>query len=72
DVAKNTNVAKTATEDRISMITQLISENNYISRKEIADKLNVSQKTIERLLAENTDLIKHEGPKNGGYWVIKK
>ena len=54
------------------MITQLISENNYISRKEIADKLNVSQKTIERLLAENTDLIKHEGPKNGGYWVIKK
>lgn len=38
----------------------------------IANKINLSSRTIQRDLTRLKDLnvIKHEGPDNGGYWVV--
>ena len=68
NVAKN--VAKNVTE-RQTLILNIITETPQITRAEIADKIGVNIKTIERDLASMTNYVRYVGPKKGGYWEIK-
>ena len=88
DVAKNVaqnddeNVAQNVGENvaqndkkylmRRDAILALIKDNKSITRQEIATKLNVNKKTIERMLATMNDIVTYEGSSKQGYWVIKK
>ncbi len=58
---------------RINKILELIKENKFITIKELADKLNVSEKTIKRDLdkLKKDKALKRIG-KKGGYWEIIK
>lgn len=51
------------------LICKLVKENPKISRKEMADQLKVSIKTIERTIQEINNL-KYVGHAPHGYWVI--
>ena len=58
---------------RVNKIFELIKENKFITIKELAHNLNVSEKTIKRDL----DKLKKENilkriDKKGGYWEIIK
>lgn len=57
---------------RGKLVLSLIQENPSISRREIAERLNLTDKqirtTIENL--KNRYIIYHEGPNKGGKWVI--
>ena len=59
-------------EQRIESVLSMVKENPSISRKKIAERLNISEKQVR--LAIDTlkirNLIHHEGPNNGGTWVI--
>jgi Fic family protein len=57
---------------RVKKILELIKENKFITIKELADKLNVSEKTIKRDLdkLKKENILKRIG-KKGGYWKIK-
>ncbi len=57
---------------RIDAILSLIKENSFITIKELADKLNVSEKTIKRDLnkLKKENVLKRIGRK-GGYWEIQ-
>ena len=58
---------------RVNKILELIKENKFITIKELADKLNVSEKTIKRDLdkLKKENILKRIG-KKGGYWEIIK
>lgn len=58
--------------DNEKKIVELIIENNKYSAKEIAHKLQLSQRTIQRYLKQlqEKDLIKRIGSAKGGYWEI--
>ena len=58
---------------RINKILEFIKENKFITIKELADKLNVSEKTIKRDLdkLKKDNALKRIG-KKGGYWEIIK
>ena len=49
-------------------------ENKNISAEFLKDLTGVTLKTIEFHLRnlKQEGLIEHIGPKNGGYWVVKK
>lgn len=66
-VAKN--VAKNFT-DRQTLILNIITETPQITRAEIADKIGVNVKTIERELGSLTNYVRYVGPKKGGQWEI--
>ncbi len=53
---------------------KFIEENAEISAKEIAIKLNVTERTVERDIEKlrKTDRIKRIGADKGGYWLITK
>ena len=57
---------------RVNKILELITENKFITIKELAHKLNVSEKTIKRDLdkLKKENILKRIG-KKGGYWNIK-
>lgn len=59
-------------EQRIESVLSMVKENPSISRKKIAERLNISEKQVR--LAIDTlkirNIIHHEGPNNGGTWVI--
>ena len=57
-------------EMRKQMILELIKSDKNITQQQMAERLNVNKKTIERMLALMTDSVKHQGPKNGGCWVV--
>jgi ATP-dependent DNA helicase RecG len=59
--------------DRKDQIIILIKENNSISTSEIANKLNVSKRTILREidLLKIAGIIKREGKEKTGYWLLK-
>ena len=57
---------------RRDAILALIKDNQSITRQEMATKLNVNKKTIERMLATMTDIVTYEGSSKQGYWAIKK
>jgi ATP-dependent DNA helicase RecG len=52
-------------------ILQMISENNKVTKKEIAQSLGVSEKTIERHM-KDMDNIEYVGRGYSGYWHIKE
>ena len=58
---------------RVNKILELIKENKFITIKELAHKLNVSEKTIKRDLdkLKKENILKRIG-KKGGYWEIIK
>ena len=65
------NVAQNvAQNDRRSAIIKCIKENPYISRAKIAYILGVSVKTVERDIAEMSDMISYIGSAKNGYWQI--
>ena len=47
-------------------------ENPYISAREIAEIIDISERKTETNIAKlkNMDLIKRIGPAKGGYWKI--
>ena len=57
---------------RVNKILELIKENKFITIKELAHKLKVSEKTIKRDLdkLKKENILKRIG-KKGGYWKIK-
>lgn len=55
---------------RQNAILDLIRSNPTISMMEMSSILNVSISTIEREIPKMSLLIRHIGPKNGGYWEI--
>ncbi len=52
-----------------SRILQMISENNRISRKEMAKTLSVSERTIQRIL-NTMPLVRYAGSGNNGHWEL--
>jgi len=58
---------------RVNKIFELIKENKFITIKELAHNLNVSEKTIKRDLdkLKKENILKRIG-KKGGYWEIIK
>lgn len=49
-----------------------IVENKYITASELAEKLDVSSRTVENYIIKlkDADIIERKGPKLGGYWEI--
>lgn len=56
---------------RASQILDLIKENQNITRKEIAAKLNFSVATIRRELIKMKDVVSYVGSSKAGHWEIK-
>lgn len=69
DVAQNVS-QNVVQNDRHVAIIECIKENPQISRSQIAKKLGVSLKTVERDIAEMGDLIRYEGSAKGGHWSV--
>ena len=51
-------------------IIKLVKENPGISIPEMADKLDSSVRTIKRDIEELNKILIHEGPSNGGRWIL--
>ena len=56
--------------ERQTLILNIITETPQITRAEIADKIGVNVKTIERELASLTNYVRYVGPKKGGHWEV--
>lgn len=59
-------------EQRIESVLSIIKKNPAISRKKLAEQLNISEKQVRLALdaLKIRNIIHHEGPNNGGTWVI--
>ena len=59
---------------RTDLILDVIRENNAVSLKELAQKIGVASKTIQRDLGQlkSENVIRRVGPDKGGYWQIMK
>lgn len=70
----NVNVAQNVAQNinRHQAIVEMITENDCITRKQMAENLGVSKKTIERLLTEMKNIVKYEGSSKNGHWIILK
>jgi len=55
---------------RQRQMLDLIRDNQNISMAEMAINVGVSLSTIERMIAKMGTVLRHVGPKNGGYWEI--
>ena len=76
---KNANVQEKVHENvheksRTDLILDVIRENNAVSLKELAQKIGVASKTIQRDLGrlKSENVIRRIGPDKGGYWQIMK
>ena len=67
-------VVKDVVENRITVILDLIRINNTISTAQIAQKLNITERTVQRDIEKlkTSGLILRIGPNKGGYWKIMK
>ena len=56
----------------VKMVLQIITENPYLSKEKIAQKIGMSRATVTRALSKMVDsgIIKRMGPPKGGYWKI--
>ena len=54
------------------MIRKSVVDGVVETANSIANKINLSSRTIQRDLTrlKGLNVIKHEGPDNGGYWVV--
>lgn len=69
----NTSTNKSAKrKKRQQGIISLIKQNPQITAEEIAEQLDVHERTIRRDLEELKDLIEYVGPTKGGYWKLVK
>lgn len=53
-------------------IIGLILQNSNVTMEEMAEKLNVHERTIKRDIEELKNVIEHVGPTKSGHWVILK
>lgn len=75
DVGKNVgkNVGKDVGNnltERQHRILDLVTNNPTVSMAEMAKTIGVTTRTIEREIPKMEFIIRHVGPKNGGYWEI--
>ena len=54
-----------------TQIIFLIKENNKLTRKQIASKLSISIRTVQRII-DSMDELEYIGSGRGGQWVIKE
>ena len=59
---------------RTDLILDVIRENNAVSLRELAHKIGVASKTVQRDLdrLKRDKIIRRVGPDKGGYWQIVK
>ena len=59
-------------EERVKTVPEMIRQNPYISRGEIASNLGISEMQVRTAidLLKSRKAIHHEGAAKGGYWVI--
>lgn len=57
------------TQQKIEVLISLIKDNNKITRKELAEKIGVSVRTLQRILNETSN-IKYDGVGKFGHWEI--
>lgn len=52
----------------------LIINNNVITIKELSERLNVTSRHCERIIAELKEkgLLRREGSRKSGYWVVTR
>ena len=76
DVVDNVvdNVADNVVDEKLKKIIELIIIDNKISANSIADKLNISSRTVQRDLKKLRELniIKRIGSDKGGHWEVIK
>jgi len=72
DMSSN-NVANADTDKIIEKICEFISENPNITLNELADKIGVTKRTIERNIQklQNEGIIERIGSRKNGIWKIK-
>lgn len=63
------NEAKSDAKNLEQFLIELITNNNKVSKIEMAKLSSKSKSTIERTLKKSSKIV-HFGPKNGGYWKI--
>lgn len=56
--------------ERQKEIISLIKTTPSISLDEIAKKLKLGSRTVDREMKKLSDIIKRVGPRNGGYWEV--
>jgi len=66
------NVPENVPERRIENIKELMRKNNKITITQIAERLNVNEKTIKRDIdkLKELEIIKRIGPDKGGHWEV--
>lgn len=73
---KNEELSKVeeTTQKTTQKILDSIKENKYISRKELAEKIGITEDGIKFQLnnLKKKRLLKRIGPDKGGYWKIKE
>lgn len=67
------NVPNSGLTERQNNILEQIKNNNSVTSKELAEKLNVSEKTIKRDIADlkQKGILTSSGKTNNGIWIIK-
>lgn len=67
------NVPNSGLTERQNNILEQIKNNNSVTSKELAEKLNVSEKTIKRDIADlkQKGILTSSGKTNSGIWIIK-
>ncbi|MBQ8803126.1 MAG: HTH domain-containing protein [Tyzzerella sp.] len=53
-------------------IIGLIKKSPKITVEEMAERLNVNERTIHRDMEDLKDIVKHVGSTKGGHWVITR
>ena len=74
DVGENVGEMSEKDGDIVMAIIKIITDNNHSSASEIAKRISVTQRTVERYikeLREEGKLLRH-GSARGGYWEVKK
>ena len=63
-----------ALDERATFVLETLRQNPYVTRRELAKKLGVSEKQARSAieLLKRRDSIRHEGPAKGGYWVVNE
>ena len=73
-VGVNTEKVRSKYGENAEQIILAISSNQFIKTYEMAEKTNLSQSTIEKIVAKlkKAGLLKRVGPDKGGHWEIVK
>ena len=71
-ISKIENVTENVTENRLDQLYNQIKSNNSISIDQLAEKLNVTRRTIIRNIEKlkQKSKIQRVGSDRGGYWEI--